>query len=276
MALQIHIRRTLPLSPLGVFLQWDLSDTTESGTYLFDVYRGGSPEGPFTTLITSAANIYNYHDIFPTVSSSPYQTAEINQLSMVRGVFYKVVVTSPSAKVASVVSGVWTNLSGKQYHLKRKILRDETIMLKKLNGTKVAVLKRMHWGPRCTQCYDQYTRAATRGNCTTCFGTTFIPGYFSPIVTFARRSPVGVDVTTGEHGKVEATTAKVMLLDVPQVEPDDVLVFLGDNRRFVVNKVQPTELLLRTIHQSLVVTELPTSGIEFRLIVDPFRVPPLF
>lgn len=276
MPLRIRIERTLPLSPRGVFLQWDLSDASATGTYLFDLFRSGSPEGPWTTLQSGAANIYNYADMFLTTPSSPYLVEDLNQLSLVRGIYYKVTVTDPTGYITSAVSGVWPELSGMQRNIRRKIYRDETIMLRKLNGTKVAVLKRMHWGTRCTQCYDKYTRASTRGNCTTCYGTTFEPGYFAPVLTMARRSPLGIDVSVTEHGKTESSTGKVMLLDTPSVEPDDLLVFLQDNRRFIVNKVQPTEILLHTVHQSLVVTELARSGIEYRLTVDPLRVPALF
>ena len=273
MALSVQITRLLPLFPHGVFLQWDLSSPTESGPYLFDVYRAGSPEGPWTPLSLGAVDQFNYLDVLPAdVPNDP------NQLSLVRGIFYRVVVTPPSGEdnQVDVVSEVEPRLDGKQRLLKRKIFRDQSMMLKKLNGVEVAVIKRMHWGPRCTKCYDKYTKEVVRSNCTACYGTGFSPGYFAPIITLGRRGTLPSAKQVSPQGVAEYRPTQVTILDVPKVEPDDILVFLRDNKRFVVKAVIQTELKTVGIHQKLEVSELARSSIEYRLVVDPLRTPPLF
>jgi hypothetical protein len=156
------------------------------------------------------------------------------------------------------------------------MLRDLAIGLKKLNGGPVALLKRQRWGPRCTKCYDKYTKENVRSNCTTCFGTGFSPGYHAPVGTMLRRSPSAVETATAPEGKVDVNVLQMWLLDAPAVEADDVIVFLRDNRRFLVTKMLPTELTTVTVHQKLIATELNRSSIEFRIPVDPTRIPPLF
>ena len=273
MALSVQITRLLPLFPRGVFLQWDLIDPTESGEYVIDVYRAGSPDGPWTPLVIGAVDQYNYHDTVPTDTSN-----DLNQLSLVRGIFYRVVVTPPSGTTNQVEtsSAVEPRLDGKQRLLKRKMLRDASMMLKKLNGVEVAVVKRMHWGPRCTKCYDKFTKEVIRANCTACYGTGFTPGYFAPIVTLGRRGTLPNAKQVSPQGVTEYRPTQVTILDVPKVEPDDVLVFLKDNKRFVVKAVIQTELRTVGIHQKLEVSELARSSIEYRLVVDPLRIPPLF
>jgi hypothetical protein len=276
MALSIEITRLLPLFPRGVFLQWDLINPTEAGVYLFNVDRSGSPDGPWTALQVGAANIYNYSDVIPT-TATPGE-GDVNQLSLVRGIYYRVTATPPSgaANKVIVVSVVEPRLDGQQRLLKRKILRDETLMLQKLNGVEIAVVKRMHWGPRCTKCWDSVTKTVTRANCTTCFGTGFSPGYFTPVLTLGRRGTLPAAKQIAPQGVAEYRPTQVTILDAPKVEPDDVLVFLKDNRRFLVKSVIQTELKTVGVHQKFEVSELARSSIEYRLVVDPTRIPPLF
>lgn len=276
MPVSVKITRTLPLHPRGVFLQWDVLNATEAGTYLFDVYRGGSPAGPWELLVAGGVNIYNYIDRFP--SSPTALENDQNALSLSRGIFYRVVATPPTGVVnqGEAVEMVESALDGRQRLLKRKMLRDLSVSLKKLNGTPVALVKRMHWGPRCTKCYDKYTKETVRGSCSTCLGTSFMPGYHKPVITLARRTPTAVETAMTPEGKADVSVLQVWMVDAPRAEEDDVLVFLIDDRRFVVKKVLPTELKTVTIHQKLIVSELARSSVEFKLLVDPLRIPPLF
>jgi hypothetical protein len=259
-----------------VFLQWDLKNATEVGSYSFDVFRSGSPEGPWEQRLAGGVDVYNYRDVLPTTPTT--MVGDPNQLSLTRGIFYKVVVTPPSGcdNAATVVSEVEPRLDGKQRLLKRKILRDEGMTFKKLNGVEIAVVKRMHWGPRCTKCYDKFTKEVIRGSCTTCYGTGFTPGYFAPIVTLGRRGTLPAAKQVSPQGVAEFRPTQVTILDIPKIEPDDILVFLKDNRRFIVKVVLQTELKTVGVHQKLEVSELARSSIEYRLVVDPLRLPPLF
>lgn len=277
MALGIKITRTLPLHPLGCFLQWDLVGATEVGTYLFAVYRGASPDGPWDLLAGSLPNAYNYIDRLPNNPLTAVSN-DVNDLSLSRGIFYKVVATPPSgvANQASAVSIIEPMLDGRQRLLKRKFLRDLAVGLKRLNGVSIALVKRMHWGPRCTRCYDKYTKDVVRANCTLCLGTGFIPGFHQPVVTLARRSPTAVETAMTPEGKQDVNVLSLWMLDAPRAEESDILVFLGDGRRFEVKKVLPTELKTVSVHQKLIISELAKSSVEYRIAVDPTRIPPLF
>ena len=277
MPLGIKISRTLPLYPLGTFIQWELVAPTESGTYIFSVDRAGSPEGPWEPVIAGLQNAYNHVDRMPSVLTAG--TQPVNQLSLVRGIFYRVTVVPPSgpANRAQTVSAVEPQLDGKQKLLKRKILRDVGLMLRKLEGVEVAVCKRMHWGLICTACRDPYTKNIIRTHDPACLGTGFQPGYFTPIITLAKRTARAVDVSTVENGgKSDSNLTQITMLDYPALAEDDVIVFLRDNRRFLLKKVLPTELQTVTVTQDVLASELPRSAVEYRIQVDPYRIPPLF
>ena len=275
MALGLTITRAMPLFPGGAFLQWDLVNPSESGTYLFSVFRGASPNGPWDPLVTNAANIMSYAD---KLSTTQTLAVAANTLSLSRNMLYRVTAVPPSgvANQAEVVSTIEPKLTGRHRLLKRKMLRDESLMLRKINGVEIAVCKRMHWGPRCTKCFDKYSKEIVRANCTACMGTGYDPGYHTPVITLARRSVGPVQTAMTPQGKVDTATTQITLLDAPTVEEGDVLVFLRDNRRFLVKQQLQTELLTVSVHQKLMVSELARSSIEYRILVDPLRIPSLF
>jgi hypothetical protein len=274
--LRIDIRRALAIYPRGAFIQWDLEGVTEVGTYTFDVYRGESSTGPWTTLVLGATGITNYFDRLP-VTVTPGDVPP-NQLSLARSLYYRVVATPPSgsSNAVEVVTALEPELEGYQQRLKRKLLRDQTMVLRKLSGVEVAVLKRKHWGVRCAKCYDKYTKETVRGNCTTCYGTGYDGGYHTPVITLARPNHVQLQTQTTPQGKVDVAQTRLVILDVPEVQKDDVLVNLQDNHRYLVQLVDHSELKTSLVYQTLMVSELSRSSIEYRVLVDKTRTPPLF
>jgi hypothetical protein len=272
----LTVTRTTPIFPIGVFVQWSV-ESDESGDFLFTVSRSGSPQGPWTALTTNAENIFNYMDRWPT--TEPDATTEsVNQLSLSRGIFYKIDVIPPSGSLnaSSAITGVEPQLSGRQRLLKRKMLRDESILLRRFNGTPVAILKRKHWGTRCPDCWDPIARESVRAACTTCYGTGFTGGYYDPIVVYARRTVLQRQTGLAPENTTDVATCQFWILDAPYVETLDIVVALKDGRRFVITHLNNTELQVVTVHQKFDATELPRSAIEHRIFVDPLNVPPLF
>lgn len=273
--MNVELTRLTEIYPNGVFVQWSVTGTSESGDFLVDVYRSGSPEGPWTPLTVGAINIYNYYDIFP-ITNPDAVTESVNTLSVVRGIFYRVVVTSPGSVVAEAVSDVAPRLKGRFKLIKRKMLRDQAVAYRRLNGTEIAILKRRRWGPRCPDCFDVITKEQLRSECTTCFSTSYAGGYYTPIVTVGRRTVLQRDQGMTPMNTTETNVAQFWLLDVPYVEVDDIIVGLRDGRRYKITKYHNTELQTVTVHQKVDVTEMPRSSIEYRITVDTLRIPPLF
>lgn len=278
MALAVHITRAINLAPDRVFVQWDLSGASAPGVYVFQLYRGHSPRGPWL-LLSSNRSQYSHLDVLsttPTVADASGRT--VNMLSLARDFYYRVVVTPPEgvSGQVEVVSTVEPQLDGRQKNARRKMLRDEAVLLKKGNGVPVAVCKKARWGERCARCTDATTGEIIRGECLMCYGTGFVPGYHTPVITWARRSPAAVQSQMTPSGKVDVNQLQITMLDAPMVQDDDMLVFLRDNRRFIVKQAGSTELRTVTVHQEVVASELARSSIEYRFLVDPTTLPALF
>jgi hypothetical protein len=274
MALTVKFTRTVQLYPRGVFLQWEINDADRFGDYAVEIYRGQSADGPWEHLGTFA-NAYNYTDVFDVDGPGD---ATANTYSLERALYYRLrVIPPPGLDEAVTVAGlVGPESKGRQAGIRRKILRDETVMLSKLNGSRVAICKRKRWGPRCPDCFDPYTREVLRGDCLRCYGTGFVGGYHNPVITWARRTPKNVAVTQTESGKVELSGAQIMMLDFPSVQADDLIVFLDENSRYLVRAATGTELRIVQVHQEITATELSHAAIEYRLPVDPLTSVPLF
>lgn len=282
MALGIDITRLTPLYPNGVFLQWELTSPSVAGAYTFSVARSGSSNGPWEVLAATLSNTYNYLDVAPPTPPTPDVSTlpapqiapppplAFNQLAMTRAMYYRVIVTPPAGGGAAVttVAEVEPHLSGKQRLLRRKMLRDAAMGFRHLNGVDVAVLKRVRWGPRCDKCVDAFTKEVVRANCGSCYGTGFAPAFYAPVITLGRRGtrPLGKQLTP--QGVMEYRPTQVTLLDVPKVEPDDVLVFLRDNKRFIVKTAIETELQTVGVHQKFEVSEIARSSPEYRIPVN--------
>lgn len=278
MALNVVFTRALPIAPDAVFLQWDVREATQNGSYLADLYVSQSSEGPWT-IVSSGASMYSaVHKFNTTPLPNDHRFREPNQLSVARVPYYRIVITPPSGITdqVSAVTAIEPGLTGRQKNARRKMLRDARVTLIKGNGTPVAVCKRARWGARCSECVDLYSGDVVRGECLQCYGTGFVPGFMNPVITYAKRSPNVTATQIAESGKFDVNMVSMVLLDVPNVEYDDMIVFLRDNSRFLVRTTTQTELQTVGVLQSITGTELAYSSVEYRFPVDPLTAPALF
>lgn len=268
---RVVIKRTTGIWPRKVFVQWILRDPTSDTGYIFSVYRAGSAEGPWDAVALDLTDTYYFlDDTFP----APEDRTKPGLFSLRRTIYYKVVVRHPTDGDAETVKKLEADLPRRQQGIVRKLRRDAAVALKKGSGTEVAILKRRWWGETCT--CKSASGVVTRGHCKECHGTGIKYGYWEPVYGFAIRSATPVDVGTENQGNVESHRLQVIMLDVPEVERYDILVFLRDNKRYIVNRVVPTEIHTVNVHQELDVSELARSSREYAMEVDPWRDPKWF
>lgn len=275
----VQITRTTALFPSAVFVQWDVTPDTPD-TFLVDIYRSGSPNGPWEELAIALRDAYHYlddHFNLPPPNIAGTDHAGLNFFSLSRGVYYRVVVTpATGAAYESAPTPIEPGLDRRTRLLKRKMLRDETIAFKRLNGITLAVLKRKHWGPRCTNCYDSVTREATLEHCPICLGTSFEGGYWSPVYIRGRRTPAPVQTQLTAHGDSDTKILNFIVLDYPHLEYKDVIVDLRRGDRYLVQMATSTELRGVAVHQVISASELGRNSVEYSVHVDPDTTPPLY
>ena len=280
MALGIKITQLVPLYPHRVYFQWDLSNPTEPGTYLFQVERSGSSEGPWEMLSASLQNAYNYIDNLRQQPNLP-PDGNVNVYSLDKQIYYRVTVIPPSGCAHGAQSppqGLYkAQLPPVQAGLRRRLLYDESVVLRAYTGASLVLIKKRHWGTRCPVCYDSLTRAVTRESCPTCYGTSFVDGYWSPVRTWGRiYPPQVVDTRTAPQQKIDHEAHRIQLLDIPLLQDDDLVVDLDTNDRFVVERIKLTELRRKPVHQEVDCALLARSAVEYTILVDPRTIPSLF
>jgi len=278
-ALGIKFAQIIPLFPYRVFMQWDLIDPTESGSYTFTIERSGSSAGPWELLQAGLQNNYNHIDDFRDQPDHPVD-GKINLFSLQRQVYYRVTVVPPSGCINQAQTdpqGLYRVSAGPLADgLRRRLQHDEAIIFQRLNGVRLAVLKRRRWGERCTMCYDVLTKTVTKEHCPECYGTSFKLGYWDPVVTFGRiYPPNNVMPQTTSKDKKEASQHLITLLDVPMVQDQDLIVEIDTNERHRVESQKQTELRRKSVHQQVTTSLIDRGSVEYELMVDTREVPPL-
>jgi hypothetical protein len=282
-ALGIRISQLVPLHPRKIYMQWDLLQPTERGTYLFKIERSGSASGPWEVLTASLQNGYNYIDDFQNQPGQPTD-GKVHLASLQRQIYYRVTVTPPSGCANSAQTpphGLYradAGLHPLQRGLRRRLLYDERIVLHpRIAGVQLVLIKKRRWGERCPVCYDKTTRAVTREQCPTCYGTSFTGGYWNPVLSSGRvYPPQAVTVQTGVPAKIEANKHNIQLLDVPLMQDDDIIVEIPTDNRYIVERQAQTEIVRKPVHQLVTVSLMARTCVEYTIPVDPRTIPPLF
>lgn len=278
--MNVVITKVTPVYSGAVYVQWDY--TPEAGVFgatTFELYRSGSPEGPWVKAADSVVDT-----VFALDSMKLAEDADHTQLqSVVRALYYRVVATDAEGNVGeSVPADIDGNRAGdvfqqgplasastskRKFLLRRKIIRDESLAFRKLNGVEMRVLKRRHFGTPCPVCVDTLTKLTTKAKCFSCFSTGWLGGYFNPISTYARLSPTPASSVLTAEGKSDINTTTITLLNYPLVATDDLLVEPETDDRWRVAQMAPTTIRKIAVHQRVSVTLLPRSSPEYKIPV---------
>lgn len=250
----LRIVRVAPYGRESTMIQWTIDEELHAaGKLIFKVELSGGPMGPWETLADNLENVLAYED----VNSKTF--------GRLTDKYYRI--STMSGAVVSPPHPVLGSIPKQKYLIMRKIFNDELTMLKKGNGVPLAVVKRMHWGDRCS-CVDPKTNIVTVPNCPKCHGTKVVKGYYKPIYTWGSISPSSMGTDTAPTTSVpEINTTQAMLLSFPLAYKDDILVELDTNSRWVVVSSRSTEILRTTVHQELILSLLPVTDPVYSLEV---------
>jgi hypothetical protein len=266
----IEVMRVFPMFPRRVFLQWVFRNPTVGETYRFTVDRAGSAEGPWETL--TVPPIYDFYYVDMDFPANPI-VGEPDLMSMSRVVYYRITATPfLGGTSVSVIKKMEPWLDRRREGIHRKLVRDAMIALQRVVGTEIAAVKKLKWGTRCSLCL---TNAGTSVDpyCPECYGTSFTGGYWTPVYGWAQMFTAPISVQSALQGETEIRQTRILMANVPQMDKEDLLVFLRSNKRFRVLEVTPTQIHNVDVHQELVVSELSPSSAEYNINVDPWRAP---
>lgn len=252
------IVRSYDLDHLDLF--WEIPETTEEiEAYDFFVLRSvDGPAGPFNVIAGPFYNTFMFRD------------PDVQQLHRWRNYFYKIRVVHRATGNDYEYGPEW--LQAEPDRIALEIQRRESLLFQEFNGRVAFLYPALTSGQRCPHCWDLGPKGNSIGrslhqNCQTCFDTTWVGGFATPVRLYVQidPSPKAVQRTDLEEHHFSATTARTT--SFPPIKPKDMLIE-AENRRWLVNKVSGTEKLRSIVRQELELWELPRDDIKFRVPVN--------
>lgn len=303
--MRVVITKVSPLysgSNKGVAVQWDMEAVKESGAFSFTLMRAGSPEGPWDNA-ASGIDVFTATDYFdaPTGFKANllslardiyYKVKAVPPSGTANQVYSRpvnldghaqTVIEGPAPVIGyradtdyQYEKAPQTGLEPRSHFptgaarlrlLRRKILREEYVLLKKLAGIEFFLLKRRHYGVRCTVCYDPRTREVTQSACPECYGTSWVGGYHTAVPLLGRRAASQIGAEVAPQAKMETNLARIQFLDFPRVDEEDIIVERAHDQRYLVKSRYFTSLKRIPVHQTVSVSELERQAVEYGIPV---------
>lgn len=236
-----------------VQVTWNVNDPMgEEGSTTVNVQRSMSPSGGFVTINgtdLSGKRLFNDEYVYPyskfTKIYYRFELAETN----------RTIYTDPfrSNEIPDLVA--------------LEIARRNRLMLQTHIGIRCAAIIRKKHGPRCLECYDQERQVRTRSHCKSCFDTGYRDGYESPIPLFVNFAPVKEQFNRTRIGIVEPAADVAETADFPLLSPEDILVELENNQRWVIRAIDTVEKKRNTLKQLMQLQLLDTNRIEYEISI---------
>jgi hypothetical protein len=190
-------------------------------------------------------------------------------------IFYRVKLTTASGNTyVSPASEVLSHLDFQAWNYAKEIARKEMIRLKGLRvGVEGYLLKIKRSGTPCDVCLDRFTGEVTNSNCTTCFGSRWIGGYYTP------QPAIYGDVNAEDNYQVRETEenlgmsnpqiVQAMFVADPYLSTMDVFVNSVTDVRYHVHNIK-----IRThVRGAAVLTVVDLRPIPFDNVVYSYLIP---
>lgn len=108
-----------------------------------------------------------------------------------------------------------------------------------LSGCTGVLLKKKHWGERCTHCTDFEDNMTVNEHCPWCLGTGYKGGYYNGISMTIKKEKISTDEVQTPSGIEEAEVVEGRCIAYPWIRYGDVWVEDKTNKRFFVSDATP-------------------------------------
>lgn len=244
--------KSLDVDHLDVF--WEIGDTYDSAhDYTFVVERSESAMGPFDQVSEPFSDKYLYRDVIQ------------NPFHRFRQYWYRIRVTRKLD--GKVVHSEPARREARPDLVADEVRRLETLVFREHIGRTCWVFPVRTFGQRCPDCYDKVSRSRFRGNCLTCYDTTYVRGYLDPIATQIQIDPSPDTTRQQSTSETQEKNTTARLPYFPPLKPRDIIVE-AENIRWQVSVVNATRRLRSILHQEVQLHRIPESDIEFKLPIN--------
>ena len=241
---------------LDVF--FDVVPTYEDiSSYSFVVERSDAEYGPFSDLTGPFRDKYHVRD------------TTIKNRSMFTKVYYRVRVTKLDDSTTALYpkGGNGICLGAPADLIALEIARNHRFKLKTHAGRVLWLFPRKRTGQHCS-CFDTVMQRTLRSGCRTCFGTSWVGGYQTPVQIYGQISDSLETTQKSYIGEITVDNAMASLPNFPEVFPGDVLIEKENSRWRIGNdagSLKKTHHGRALVKQEAPIHRIPTSDIEYSL-----------
>lgn len=154
---------------------------------------------------------------------------------------YRIKLVTENATYISSARSLYGNLGRRYWNIAKEIERKEVLRLKNDAGQRGYLLKRRLFGEPCT-CLDHQTGEISNPQCSLCYGTGFLNGYYAPVpCVYAELSQQSHRSHVNTGGRGADDTAPVVsgrFLARPQIYSYDVWVDKDTDMRWRIHTVK--------------------------------------
>ena len=248
-----------PFDPFSVGIEWEVIGP--SGAFAFFVERSESPEGSWLTL-----------NELGITGSFGFVDRTVNREALDRNLYYRIK-TIDKTNGAIEASDPISVYESRGTSIGRYIAKQETLLLRRFNGTRVTIHIRKTFGERCDKCYDKVRGKSISDGCPVCYGTTFKGGYFKPIEMYMNFNPRQKMQDKNPLQRNDNLDVTAWASNYPILTPEDLIIETERNNfRYLIKTVDPTENGGCTVKQTLNLVRVHASAPQF-LIPQAQHIP---
>lgn len=243
-------------------LTWRVANTTDRlDRYQVVVERSvDGPSGPFRQIALVTGRTTNLRD------------PDIEAFHNWRRYYYRLSITDQDT------SEVFTTPAKTQEAepdlIALELRRRFQIIMQEFGGRRVLVFPSLTTGFRCPSCYGRGGSNGRRNsgrkkadNCPSCFDTTFVGGYATPVQAWMQVDPSTKPTVLTDTSKVTPQTTTARVSSFPPIKPGDMIVE-AENIRWVVGQLSETQKGRAVVHQTPVLHRIVQADIRYRVPVD--------
>jgi hypothetical protein len=251
---------TAQLSTASITVTWKFQSSTESfSDYRLSVLQAQAPESDLSLydVLTSG--------IDPSTTAYYEDTSVSGITDKYVDYFYRIIVSGMSGQGIYVSDPYGINVEEDKYA--REIERRRALVLNLHSGQTFYVFKRRAYGTVCPVCYEPTLQRTTRSDCTTCYGTGYLNGYYSPIPARGQFNERPTREIHQLFSSWQDQDAVLYMKSNPPLNPKDVVV---DRlfRRWLVQNVGATQKSVHTIAQIAQLRQVEHADVIYQLPVD--------
>lgn len=120
-------------------------------------------------------------------------------------------------------------------------------------------------GTTCPNCWNPVLKKVMRSDCTVCFGTGIISGFYDPVYTWADLSPESNSTQIVEWGEKQPSQMDVLFTDYPRLRSKDMIVELSSGKHWVIVNAMSAERRRSAMLQLIRVDMVNPSDVEYKI-----------